>query len=109
MPVTDTATGLTDGTMTAGDDILIEGDKIRVYPAEEDGLGVMFVNDEGVVTPVTRRLTQNDPSRVLARVPADLAAGPYTLRIVTRFTTGATLLREPRTIDYDRPLKVGGE
>ena len=41
------------------------------------------------------------------RVPADLEAGEYTLRIVTQFTnSGSTLLKEPRTIEYDMPLTV---
>lgn len=106
--VTDTATGLTDGTITAGDDILIEGTKIKVSPLDEEGIGVFFVSAEGVATKVTRRLTQNDPSKVIARVPAGLAAGEYRLRIVTRFTMGTVLLTAQRTIEYDRLLKVGG-
>jgi hypothetical protein len=106
--VTDTSNGLTDGTITPGDDILIEGDKIKILP-EADGLGVFFVDSAtGTEYPVTRRLTQNDPKKVIARVPADLPASLYTLRIVTRFTTGGSvLLNEPRVIEYDRLLIVG--
>jgi len=104
--VTDTATGLTDGTITAGDDIRIDGDKLRIAPDGEAGLGVFFVNADGDIIPVTRRLTQNDPKRLIARVP-DLPAGQYTLRIVTRFTTSSNaLLKESRTIDYDRLLVI---
>ncbi len=103
--VTDTATGLTDGTITPGDDILAEGDKLKVAPADETGLGVFFISETGTTIPVTRRLTQNDPKKLLARVP-DLAPGQYTLRVVTRFSNSSTLLTEPRTIDYDRLLIV---
>lgn len=103
--VTDTATGLTDGTITAGDDILIEGNKIKVTPADDERVGVFFVSAEGVATKVTRRFTQNDPSRVIARVPADLAAGRYTLRIVTCYAGSSTLLKDPRTIEYERELE----
>jgi hypothetical protein len=103
--VTDTTTGFADGTMTSGDDLLIEGDRLKITPETEEGLGIFFVNEEGVAIPVTRRLTQNTPKKILARVP-ELPAGQYTLRIVTRFTTGATLLKEPRVIDYDKPLVV---
>jgi hypothetical protein len=106
--VTDTTTGLADGTMTSDDDILIEGDKIKIAP-DGDGderLGVFFINsDDETVTPVTRRLTQNDPKKILARVP-DLPAGQYTLRIVTRFSSGSNMLKEPRVIEYDRPLVI---
>jgi hypothetical protein len=103
--VTDTTTGLADGTMTSGDDIMIDGDKLKIMPDDEQGLGVFFVNTEGEATAVTRRLTQNTPKKILARVP-ELTAGQYTLRVVTRYTNGATLLKEPRVIDYDRPLVV---
>ncbi len=103
--VIDTATGLTDGTVTTGDDILVEGDKLKVAPAEEPGMGVFFISATSEVIPVTRRLTQNDPKKLLVRVP-DLPAGQYTLRVVTRFSQSNTLLTEPRTIEYDRLLIV---
>ena len=110
--VTDTATGATDGTITAGDDIRIEGDKIKIAQDASDTLstgnpdtGVFFVNEAGAAIPVTRRLTQNDPKRIIARVP-DLPAGMYTLRIVTRFSSGTQLLKEPRTIEYELPLII---
>ena len=104
--VTDTATKLTDGSITANDDILIEGDKLKIAPEDEDGLGVFFVGSDDVAIPVTRRLTQNDPKKILARVPA-LPAGEYTLRIVTRFSTGNSIfLNEARTIEYERKLTV---
>ncbi len=103
--VTDTLTNLTDGSITPGDDVLINGERIRVA-GEAEGVGVFFVNAEGVATPVTRRLTQNDPKTVIARVPADLADGNYTLRIVTQFSNSAVLLKEPRTIEYPILLTV---
>ena len=103
--VTDTATGLADGTITAGDDIRIDGDKLKIAPDGEEGLGVFFVNADGEAIPVTRRLTQNDPKRIIARVP-ELPAGQYILRVVTRYTTATTLLKEPRIIDYDRLLVI---
>jgi hypothetical protein len=104
--VTDTTTGLADGTMTSGDDILIEGARLRIAPDDDEALGVFFVNcDDETVTRVSRRLTKNNPKSILARVP-ELPAGQYTLRVVTRFSTSSVLLKEPRVIEYDRPLVV---
>ena len=80
--VTGTATGI-----TAGDDIRIDGDKLKIAP-------------DGEVTPVTRRFTQNDPKRLIARVP-ELPSGQYMLRVVTRFSNSAVTLKEPRVIAYD--------
>lgn len=103
--VTDTATGKTDGSITAGDDIKIEGEKIKVSPEGEDGLGVFLVGSDGTVTQVTRRLTQNEPKTIIARVPA-LAAGKYTLKIVTRFSSSSQALKETRTLEYNKALTI---
>ena len=103
--VTDTATGSTDGTITAGDDIRIEGDRLRIAPLDDEGLGVFFIDRDGQVFPITRRLTQNDPKTVIARVP-DLPTGQYRLRMVTRFSTNAQLLKERRVIEYERLLTI---
>ncbi len=103
--VTDTVTGLTDGTITPGDDIRIEGDKLKIAPDGETGLGVFFVNADGETIPVTRRLTQNDPKKLIARVP-DLPSGQYTLRVVTRFSNSAISLKEPRVIEYSKLLII---
>ena len=104
--VIDTSTGLSNDTITPGDDIRIEGEKIRIA-GEAAGNGVFFIASDGTEHPVTRRLTTNDPKSLLARVPADLTDGQYTLRIVTQFSNTTTLLKEPRTIEYERPLTVG--
>ena len=107
--VTDAATGKEDGTVTPTDDIVITGDKIKVLPDGEEGIGVFLHNNEsGTVYPVTHRLTQNEPKKIIARLPA-LPAGKYTLQIVTRFSPGGgnkNLLHTPRTIVYEQALKV---
>jgi hypothetical protein len=106
--VTDVTTGKTDGTVTIGGDIIITGDKIRIDPVGESGLGIFFVDAGGSETPVTHVLTQNDPKRIICRVPAltsTLLDAEYTLKIVTRFSTSAVLLKTPRTIIYELPLK----
>ncbi len=104
--VTDTLTGLANGWITPNEDIQIDGDRIRIN-GSDSSVGIFFVAEDGkTATPVTRRLTQNDPSRIIARVPA-LTDGKYTLRIVTQFSKGATLLKAPRTIEYKIPLVVG--
>jgi hypothetical protein len=104
--VTDAATGLTNGSITPGDDIIIEGAKMKIAPDGEDGLGVFYVSvATGEPVPTTRRLTQNDPAKIIARVP-DLPPGEYILRIVTRFSNSAILLKEQRIIEYAKRLIV---
>jgi len=104
--VTDTLTGLANGHITPNEDIQIDGDRIRIN-GSDSSVGIFFVSEDGkTATPVTRRLTLNAPSRIIARVPA-LADGKYTLRIVTQYAQGTTLLKAPRTIEHRQPLIVG--
>jgi hypothetical protein len=104
--VTDTATGLTDGSITPGDDVIIEGAKIKIFPDNVDAIGIFFIDSAGTAYKVTHRLTQNTPKCVIARVPADLPAGEYTLKIVTKFSSGSSELKEPREIVYNLPMTV---
>ena len=103
--VTDVTTGKTDGVITRGGDLIIEGEKIKIAPTGEEGLGIFFVLPNGDVVAVTDPLAQNDPKKIICRVPA-LEAGIYTLQIVTRYSNGTTLLKESRTIVYELPLNV---
>lgn len=103
--VTDTATGKTDGSMTAGDDIRIDGERLKVV-GDESAVGVFFVSEDGAKTAqVTRRLTLNESDRIIARVPC-LPPGNYRLRIVTQYRQGYVLLKTPHTIEYGRLLTV---
>ncbi|MDR0644086.1 MAG: DUF4469 domain-containing protein [Treponema sp.] len=103
--VTDISTGKTDGTITPDEDVMVTGDRMKILPEDEAGLGVFFVDESGGEHPVTRKLSENTPKKLLFRVPA-LADGLYTLKVVTRFSKSSVLLHEPRTITYDFPLTV---
>jgi hypothetical protein len=105
--ITDVTTGKTDGTITVGGDLLVDGVKIRIAPEEEEGLGVFFAGDN-VEVPVVQRLSRNDPKRLTVRVP-ELPAGQYRLKVITRFSSSQILLNEPRTIISEQVLKVNQE
>jgi hypothetical protein len=99
-------TGEADGAIVPGEDVIIEGEKIRVAPDNSESLGVFFTNTEtGVATKVVKRLVKNDPKTVIARVP-DLSTGKYSLSIVTQFSNSKVALKAPRTIVYEHPLSV---
>jgi hypothetical protein len=89
-----------------GGDLLVDGAKIRVAPEDGEGVGVFFVDDAGTETPVTQRLSRNDPKHLTVRIPTDLAVGSYRLKIVTRFSNNTTLLKENRTLLSEQTLTV---
>ena len=105
--VTDTLTDLYDGSITPNDDVRIEGNRIKIA-GDSENVGVFFISatDPSKVFKVSRKLTQNDPGTLIARVP-NLTDGEYILRIVTQFSTNKQLLKEPRTLEYKRHLIVG--
>ena len=103
--VTDTATGLTDGTLTIGDDVLIEGEKLKVD--EKDPLqGVFFVSEDGTEHKTERRLSLNKPTQILARVPANVPEGKVTVKVRTKFAGSAKPLKELREIVYGLPCEA---
>lgn len=104
--VTDTLTDKTDGSITPSDDIRVDGSRIKVA-GDAAEVGVYFVPEDGKdPIKVTRKLTQNDPSQLLVRVPA-LEDGTYKLRIVTQFSVNKYNLKETRILEYEHPLTVG--
>ena len=89
--VTDTATGLTDGTLTIGDDILIEGEKLKV-DEKDSAQGVFFRASDGKEYKTERRLSVNKPTQIMVRVPASLPKG--SVQIVGRnFPAAANRLK----------------
>ena len=106
--VADTLTDKTDGSITPNDDIRVTGNLIKVS-GDNPEVGVYFVPEDGKdPIKITRKLTTNDPSQLLVRVPA-LEDGKYTLRIVTQYSQSNTTLKEPRTLEYSTALVVGEE
>jgi hypothetical protein len=104
--VTDLLTGKNDGTISVGGDIIITGEKIKIDPIneEEPELGVFFVDMYGTEIPLDYPLIENNPKKLVCRLPAQIYDGVYTLKIVTRFSSSNTMLKNPRTIQYDLPL-----
>jgi hypothetical protein len=104
--VKDVFTGATDGAITSNGNIRIYGEKLKIAPDDEEGLGVFFVAvADGEVIPSTHLLLQNYPKELVVQVP-NLPAGQYALQIVTRYAHSNILLVKPRTIEYSILLTV---
>ena len=103
--ITDTATGLKDGTLTIGDDIIIEGSKIKVDETDP-AQGVFFKAADGTEYKTNRRLSVNLPSQIIARVPKEVPEGKVEVMVRTKFSTGNKTLLQIREIVYGYPCKA---
>jgi hypothetical protein len=104
--VVDIHTASVDETLTPGGAFTIFGHKIKV-DGDDPAVGVWFVGRaDGNRTKVGERFVENGPSKVIALIPGGLAAGIYTLEIVTLYSSGGTGLKAPRTITCPFELTV---
>ena len=100
--VTDTATGLTDGTITIGDDILIEGEKLKVDEKDTEQ-GVFFLTSDGGEHKTERRLSVNKPSQIIARVPKNIPEGKVQIVVRTKYSGSGAPLKELREVEFKFP------
>ena len=100
--ITDTATGLKDGTLTIGDDIIIEGDKLKIDETDA-AQGVFFKAANGTEYNTTRRLSVNMPSQLIARVPKEVPAGEVTVIVRTKYSGSGAPLKELREVVFKLP------
>jgi hypothetical protein len=104
--VTNGKNGKIDNTGIRNEYLILEGDKLKIFPDDDNSLGVYFVNAAGQRFRSTERLLDNTPMKVTPRVPADIEPGEYGLEIVTRYSGGQYVLKEPRTIVYKSKLTI---
>lgn len=105
--VTDVATGNVNSTLTRGGGMNITGSRIKIE-GDNPAVGLSLINQatgESIAIPKTSLLA-NDPSKICAIVPANLAAGDYKLSICTQFSNAGTKLNDPRTYIFDYILTV---
>jgi hypothetical protein len=102
--VTDIRTGSVNDLLTPGRNARINGSKLKI--AGEDGSnGVYFVNGPERVKVDAGDIVENQNAHILIIIPP-LPAGTWRLEITTQYTGGRSLLKEPRTAVFDRPLTV---
>ena len=100
--ITDTATGLKDGTLTIGDDIIIEGDKLRVDETDA-AQGVFFKAVNGTEYKTNRRLSVNKPGQIIARVPKEVPEGEVSVMVRTKYSGSSAPLKTVREIAFKLP------
>ena len=100
--ITDTATGLKDGTLTIGDDIIIEGDKLKVDESDA-AQGVFFKAANGTEYKSERRLSVNKMGQIIARIPDTIPEGEVTVTVRTKYSGSSAPLKTLREIVFKLP------
>jgi hypothetical protein len=103
--VVDVKSGSTNDKLTPNRNLRISGDKLKLA-GDKPGIGVWFVNRETEARTMVDAsdMVTNNPSELIVVIPS-LAEGDYGLEVVTQYAH-SNLLKEPRTITFDKTLKV---
>ena len=90
--VTDAATKSVDGQFTPGGIVVITGDKLRIAPLDEPGLGIFFVDEKG--NPGSRVFDPLAPLSVLTLAPGESVTFKHLIVVQTNgYLTDADLNR----------------
>lgn len=103
LEVMDIVSGKMNEQLTPGGVLKVWGYKIKIAGDNPD-CGLYFVPSSGE-TVKAQVIVQNKPMELIVAIPV-LAAGNYSLKLVTQFTRG-TLLKSPRANYFTKTLLVG--
>ena len=105
LQVKDVKSGSVNDMLTPNRNLKISGNKIKIA-GEDAANGVYFVDTttQARTAVDATDIVTNNPSEVIIVTPA-LAAGTYTIEVVTQYAQGS-LLKEPRTAGLEKILTV---
>ena len=96
----DQATGRTDFVATAGRCFTLTGKNLKVMGAHPS-VGITLTNEAGECIRIAEGcMVGNWPSKVRFIIPEDMPAGEYELRVTTQSSSGAYLLKAPRSVSH---------
>ena len=89
--------------LKAGSVIELTGARLKFDTADSEQ-GVFFIGEDGEIR--LSQVVENKPSRVLALLPADTAAGTYTVEVRTKNTGNKTDGKALKRGSFDRTVTV---
>ena len=102
--VTDIVTGTANTTLTKGGVVQLVGARLK-FDAKDAAQGIFFVPETG--NPVRASvIAENKPARVMAIIPADLAAGTYYIEVRSKHSGGGKPLKAVKAGRFAKPLTV---
>jgi hypothetical protein len=77
----------------------ITGERIKIFPENEAGLGLFLLPKNGGVPIQIPSLLYNYPAKLVFGIPGNVQDGEYKIQVKTRFSVGRQLLKSPRVIE----------
>ena len=103
--VVDSKSGSVNDLITPGGTLKIKGGKLKIA-GDHPEVGVFFEDETGNATQVeTNDVIVNKPAELIVQIP-NLPAGRYQLTVRNQYIGSNQLLKEPRTIAYEKILTV---
>jgi hypothetical protein len=104
--VTDVRTDSVNDLLTPNRNLHISGHRLKIA-GNTPAHGIYFINQttQERTRVEVQDIVTNNPSELIIVIP-ELAKGTYLLEVVTQYSTGGNLLKEPKTATLERMLTV---
>ena len=102
--VTDIVTGTANTTLTKGGVVQLVGSRLK-FDAKDTAQGIFFVPETGEAVRAAV-IAENKPARLMAIIPADLAAGTYYIEVRTKILEGNKSGKTLKTGRFNKALTV---
>ena len=102
--VTDIVTGTVNTTLTKGGVVQLVGARLK-FDAKDAAQGIFFVPETGEAVRAAV-IAENKPARLMAIIPADLAAGTYYIEVRTKILEGNKSGKTLKTGRFNKALTV---
>ena len=102
--VTDIVTGTVNTTLTKGGVVQLVGARLK-FDAKDAAQGIFFVPETGEAVRAAV-IAENKPARLMAIIPADLAAGTYYIEVRSKHSGGGKPLKAVKAGRFAKPLTV---
>ena len=100
--VKDVVSGKTNETLTKGGVVQLTGSRLK-FDQKDEAQGIFFVPETGEAVRATV-IAENKPARLMAIIPADLAAGTYYIEVRTKIIGSSQKTKTLKTGRFDKPL-----
>ncbi len=100
--VTDIVSGKTNASLTKGGVVQLVGSRLKFEQKDEEQ-GIFFIPETGNAVRASV-IAENKPARLMAIVPADLAAGSYYIEVRSKYANATKQLKTLKVGRFEKPL-----